>query len=105
MSAGDLLNGVNNSRVIPVAEFSADRGVAEIGELAKQVHRDLTRDNKRTPPAGPNELFDTEAEMFGADVDDLARGDLPRLFRAYEIGQNGLSKLTCQQLPVQPRKR
>ena len=96
MKRGDLLDGVNNSRVVPVAEFSADRRVAEVCELAKQVHRDLTRDDERTPPAWPNELFDTEAEVFGADIDDLACGDLPWLFGAYEIGQNGLSELTCR---------
>src|SRR6478735_3771428 len=48
----DLPVGVHDRRVVPVAELRADLGQRQVGELAAQVHRDLTRHDQVPAAAG-----------------------------------------------------
>src|SRR5262245_59254011 len=66
----DLLARVDDGGVISPSEETADFRQRELGELAEQVHRDLSRKRHRTSPPATAEGLGTYSESFGDHGDD-----------------------------------
>src|SRR5262245_39800229 len=59
----DLLDRMDHGGVVPAAEEAGDRGVAEIGLLAEDVHRHLAGGDELALAALATEGLDREAEV------------------------------------------
>src|SRR6266511_4820148 len=67
---GDFGRGVDDRGVVATAEFPADLGQRGVGELAREIHRDLARvdDVLRAPVAA--ELVHRQLEALGNELLD-----------------------------------
>jgi hypothetical protein len=70
---GDLVDGVEHGGVVATADASTDLREVVGGELASEVHRDVTCPRHRTLPAAGEERFACDAELLGGGVDDLGQ--------------------------------
>src|SRR5262245_41783685 len=75
----DLLDRVDHGGVVAVAELAGDGRVAEVGELAEDVHAHLPGGHERPAAALTGDLVDAEGELLGGPLQDERRGDGPGL--------------------------
>jgi len=86
---GDLLDGVDHRGVVTITELSTDGRVTQVGELTKDVHRNLACSYEGPSPAGTNEIFAAEAVDLRGLVEDQVRGDDQRCVAGNQISENG----------------
>src|SRR3954451_17635711 len=91
--AGDLLDGVDDGGVIPPAELAGDGRVAEVRELAEDLHADLPGRHEGPAPAGAAELLDAEPEGVGGRLEDDLRCDPAGLAGREDVGEDALGQL------------
>src|SRR6202041_3248047 len=70
---GDLVHGVNDGRVVTLAEDAPDGGIAVVREFTGQVHGDLAGRDERAGPAGPADGLHREAVTRRGGVEDDLR--------------------------------
>src|ERR687891_922043 len=74
----DLLRRVHDRRVVAVPELPPDLRKRRVGELAREVHRDLTRVRDRLGATGADKLLERDAESVRDGLLDLRDRHLER---------------------------
>src|SRR5205823_13849270 len=78
---GDLAARVEDRRVIPAAEITADFGQRKLRELLGQRHGDVARASDRAGELLGVHVRDTDLVVVGDGVLDVVDRDLARLLR------------------------
>ena len=89
----DLLDRVHDRGVVASAELLTDLGQREVGELAAQVHRDLTSEHEVALAVGAADLVDRELGVRRRLRDDQRARDDGVASRADEVLQDDLRQV------------
>ena len=76
LGVADLGAGVHDGGVVASAQVSADFFEAVLGEVAGQIHADLTRLGDALAPPLTLEIRQTDVEVMGDGVDDVGDADV-----------------------------
>src|ERR1700733_9890548 len=99
--AGDLVDGVDDGRVVPFAEDPSDGRIAVVRELSGQVHGDLAGGDQWPGATGADDGFNGEPVAGGHGVEDHLGRDPPRFSRFDQMREDLLGLLARDGLVVE----